>query len=101
MSGSLEETILFPNNAYSKGNTSRGFMINMDKEKKAYVRDMGKIVSDLYKKSWDAAIDITEKDINYSNRGERKIAGIIALTIFRATLDLGAYVIPIFEEKEF
>jgi hypothetical protein len=73
----------------------------MDKEKKAYVQDMGKIVSDLYKKSWDAAIDITEKDINYSNKSERKIAGIIALTIFRATLELGAFSIPILKGNDF
>tara|TARA_Y100000310_G_C20522890_1_gene734565 strand:- start:345 stop:566 length:222 start_codon:yes stop_codon:yes gene_type:complete len=73
----------------------------MDKEKKAYVRDMGKVVSDLYKRSWDAAINITEKDINYSNRGERKIAGIIALTIFRATIELGAFYIPCFQEGDF
>jgi len=73
----------------------------MDKEKKAYVRDMGKVVSNLYKRSWDAAIGITEKDINYSNRGERKIAGIIALTIFRATIELGAFYIPVLEESDF
>ena len=76
-------------------------MISMDQEKKDYVRSMGKIVSDLYKNSWDAAIHITENDVNYSNRGERKIAGIIALTIFRATMELGAYTIPIFEERDY
>ena len=76
-------------------------MTNMNEEKKAYVRDMGKIVSDLYKRSWDAAISITKEDINYSNRGERRIAGIIALTIFRATIELGAFYIPCLREGDF
>ncbi len=73
----------------------------MSKEKKVYVQEIGKIVADLYKDSWKSAINITEKDINYSRREDRRAAGIIALTIFRATMELGASYIPVFNEGEF
>jgi len=73
----------------------------MSKNKNSYVRDMGKLVSKLYENSWESAIKITERDIDYSERGDRRVAGIIALTIFRATIELGASYVPVFHESDF